>query len=71
VLLVGICGAVPRKSNRMEIVLGDVVISEVVVELDKGRLYQDGLQPRRDTILDASRGQRMRSVGFCNNSRPR
>ncbi|KAL4885914.1 hypothetical protein BJY04DRAFT_230145 [Aspergillus karnatakaensis] len=58
VLLVGVCGGVPLKSDGKEIVLGDVVISEVVVELDEanGRLYQDGIQPRRDTILDASRG---------------
>ncbi|KAE8136488.1 hypothetical protein BDV38DRAFT_272074 [Aspergillus pseudotamarii] len=50
-LLVGICGAVPR-TGRTEIVLGDVVISQSIVELDRGRRYPNGFK-RKDTILDS------------------
>ncbi|EED22939.1 zinc finger protein, putative [Talaromyces stipitatus ATCC 10500] len=50
-LLVGICGAVPFKKDRTEIILGDVVISEVIVDLDHGRQYAGGFW-RKDTLLD-------------------
>ncbi|KAJ5661916.1 zinc finger protein [Penicillium maclennaniae] len=52
VLLVGICGALPHKSDGTEILLGDVIISEILVELDYGRLYPSGFRRRKDTILD-------------------
>ncbi|KAF7136912.1 hypothetical protein CNMCM5793_006574 [Aspergillus hiratsukae] len=51
-LLVGICGAVPRKRDGTEVLLGDVIISEILVELDYGRLYPSGFRRRKDTILD-------------------
>ncbi|KAF7136711.1 hypothetical protein CNMCM5793_006029 [Aspergillus hiratsukae] len=51
-LLIGICGAVPRKRDGTEILLGDVIISEILVELDYGRLYPSGFRRRKDTILD-------------------
>ncbi|KAB8225072.1 hypothetical protein BDV33DRAFT_164515 [Aspergillus novoparasiticus] len=51
VLLVGVCGAVPR-TDRTEIVLGDVVISQSIVELDRGRQYPNSYK-RKDTILDS------------------
>ncbi|BAE55442.1 unnamed protein product [Aspergillus oryzae RIB40] len=51
VLLVGVCGAVPR-TDRTEIILGDVVISQSIVELDRGRQYPNGFK-RKDTILDS------------------
>ena len=41
VLLVGICGGVPRAGNNDEILLGDVIISETVVQYDYGRRYPD------------------------------
>ncbi|KAE8378508.1 hypothetical protein BDV26DRAFT_281035 [Aspergillus bertholletiae] len=50
-LLVGICGAVPYKADGTEIVLGDVIISEILVELDFGRQFSNGFK-RKDTILD-------------------
>ncbi|KAH8689020.1 putative zinc finger protein [Talaromyces proteolyticus] len=52
-LLVGICGAVPfRPDNKAsEILLGDVIMSEVIVQLDFGRQYADRFN-RKDTILD-------------------
>ncbi|CAI7678929.1 unnamed protein product [Penicillium pancosmium] len=50
-LLVGICGAVPFKKDDSEILLGDVIISDAIVELDYGRQYQGGFQ-RKDSLLD-------------------
>ncbi|KAJ5533797.1 zinc finger protein [Penicillium freii] len=51
VLLVGICGAVPYGPSNQEIILGDVIVSEVLVRLDFGRQYPTGFK-RKDTILD-------------------
>ncbi|KAJ6086756.1 zinc finger protein [Penicillium canescens] len=51
VLLVGICGAVPYGPGNQEIILGDVIVSEVLVRLDFGRQYPTGFK-RKDTILD-------------------
>lgn len=50
-LLVGICGAVPFKKDGSEIVLGDVIISETIVELDYGRQYHGSFE-RKDSVLD-------------------
>lgn len=52
VLLVGICAAVPYRSDGEEIILGDVIVSEVLVRPDFGRQYPTGFK-RKDTILDA------------------
>ncbi|KAL2849960.1 hypothetical protein BJX68DRAFT_275805 [Aspergillus pseudodeflectus] len=54
-LLVGICGAVPFKADRTEIILGDVIISEMLVEFDFGREHEDGFERRRDTMFEAPR----------------
>jgi nucleoside phosphorylase len=51
VLLVGICGAMPCGPDGQEIILGDVIVSEVLVRLDFGRQYPTGFK-RKDTILD-------------------
>ena len=40
-LLVGICGGVPLAGSSNEILLGDVIISETVVQYDYGRRYPD------------------------------
>ncbi|KAL2830724.1 purine and uridine phosphorylase [Aspergillus pseudoustus] len=45
-LLVGICGGVPFPSEQSEIILGDVIISDKVVEYDFGRQYSDGFRPK-------------------------
>jgi nucleoside phosphorylase len=42
--LVGICGGVPFSTGGTEIILGDVVISDKVIEYDVGRQYSDGFQ---------------------------
>jgi nucleoside phosphorylase len=43
-LVVGICGGVPHSSDGTEIILGDVIISDSVIEYDFGRQYPDGFQ---------------------------
>lgn len=55
-LLVGICGGVPfpySPSDGTEIILGDVIISDSVVEFDFGRQYPDGFRRKievKDTL---------------------
>ncbi|CRG92827.1 hypothetical protein PISL3812_09898 [Talaromyces islandicus] len=41
-LVVGICGGAPYSTENTEIILGDVIISDSVVEYDFGRQYPDG-----------------------------
>ncbi|KAJ5736470.1 purine and uridine phosphorylase [Penicillium malachiteum] len=50
-LLVGICGAVPFKKDKSEIVLGDVIIGDSIVELDYGRQHPRNFK-RKDALLD-------------------
>lgn len=50
-LLVGICGGVPFKSDGSEMILGDVILSESIVEFDFGRRYHGHLVSK-NTILD-------------------
>ena len=50
-LLVGICGGAPFKSDGSEIILGDVILSESIVEFDFGRRYHGHLVSK-NTILD-------------------
>ncbi|KAL3465253.1 hypothetical protein BJX64DRAFT_285795 [Aspergillus heterothallicus] len=50
VLLVGICGAVPFPPSKTEIMLGDVIISDSVVQYDFGRQYPDGFCPKSDVL---------------------
>ncbi|KAL4734793.1 hypothetical protein BDV11DRAFT_212465 [Aspergillus similis] len=50
-LIVGICGGAPSPSRNQEIFLGDVIISDSVIEYDLGRQYPGGLQ-RRTGVKD-------------------
>ncbi len=53
-LVVGICGIVPfRPDSGEEIVLGDVVVSNGVVQYDLGRRLPDNRFAQKDTLLDA------------------
>ncbi|RYC81255.1 hypothetical protein BFJ63_vAg15855 [Fusarium oxysporum f. sp. narcissi] len=52
VLVVGVCGVVPFRRNGDEIVLGDVVISDGIVQYDLGRRLPDQFVTK-DTLLDA------------------
>lgn len=55
-LVVGICGGVPCPStsagSNREIFLGDVIISDAVVEYDFGRQYPSGFQRKTDGHKD-------------------
>ncbi|KPM39642.1 hypothetical protein AK830_g6899 [Neonectria ditissima] len=42
VLLTGVCGGVPNLGTDEELLLGDVVISETIVQYDYGRHFPDG-----------------------------
>ncbi|PVH90952.1 putative kinesin light chain [Periconia macrospinosa] len=49
VLVVGICGGVPfysRDGNKQEIILGDVIISDAVIQYDFGRKFPDHFQQK-------------------------
>ncbi|KLO78888.1 Uncharacterized protein LW93_4210 [Fusarium fujikuroi] len=50
-LVVGICGVVPFTPTKDEIVLGDVIISNGVIQYDFGRHFPERLV-RKDTLLD-------------------
>ncbi|KAH6686371.1 hypothetical protein F5X68DRAFT_170313 [Plectosphaerella plurivora] len=52
-LVVGICGAVPFTASDDEIILGDVVISEAVIQFDLGRRLPGQQFIRKDTLLDS------------------
>ncbi|KAL4772555.1 hypothetical protein BDW60DRAFT_207169 [Aspergillus nidulans var. acristatus] len=45
-LVVGICGGAPSPPNYQEIFLGDVIISDSVIEYDFGRQYPGGFQQK-------------------------
>lgn len=57
-LVVGICGAVPFPMDRVEIILGDVIISDSVVEYDFGRQYPDGFRRKHDAKTTLGRPNR-------------
>lgn len=46
-LAVGVCGVVPFKRNGEEIVLGDVVISEGIIQYVSDGAYQASLSPKK------------------------
>ncbi|KAF5014347.1 hypothetical protein F66182_14698 [Fusarium sp. NRRL 66182] len=49
-LVVGICGGTPHYDGQHEIILGDVVISEGIVQYDFGRLLPGGTFHRKKTM---------------------
>jgi nucleoside phosphorylase len=57
-LVVGICGAVPFSTDGSEIILGDVIISDSVIEYDFGRQYPDGFQRKHDANTTLGRPNR-------------
>jgi len=63
-LVVGICGGVPfRPDNQREIILGDVVISQALVQFDLGRQHPDSFQPKIHVEESLGRaGREMRSL---------
>lgn len=51
-LIVGVCGALPSTNIAQEIILGDVIIGDGIVQYDFGRQYPDQFI-RRNTLLDS------------------
>ncbi len=51
VLLVGVCGGATRANDGCEILLGDVIISNSIVQCDFGRRFSDKFVPK-DTATD-------------------
>ncbi|KAH7152141.1 hypothetical protein B0J13DRAFT_658464 [Dactylonectria estremocensis] len=51
-VVVGVCGAVPLPPDKGEIVLGDVIVSEGIVQYDFGRQFTGSFEPK-DTYLDS------------------
>ncbi|RYP93127.1 hypothetical protein DL770_000784 [Monosporascus sp. CRB-9-2] len=52
VLVVGVCGAIPFGSSGDEIILGDVIISDGIIQYDIGRQLP-GRFVRKDTVRDS------------------
>jgi len=50
-LVVGICGGVPQRTDKEEIFLGDVVISEALVQYDFGKQYPEAFE-EKNTLED-------------------
>lgn len=50
VLVVGICGGVPFPGSGAEIVLGDIVVSDGLIQYDFGRQFPDKFIRKTDTI---------------------
>lgn len=51
-LVVGICGIVPFPSKDKEVILGDVIISEAVIQYDLGRQFPEHFV-RKDTLTES------------------
>ena len=51
-MVVGICGVVPSSSNGIEIILGDVIVSDGVIQYDLGRRLPERFV-HKDTLLDS------------------
>jgi nucleoside phosphorylase len=47
-LIVGVCGGVPTTPEATEILLGDVIISTSVIQIDFGRQYPNGFVRKRE-----------------------
>ncbi|KAK4220659.1 hypothetical protein QBC38DRAFT_404606, partial [Podospora fimiseda] len=51
-VLVGICGVAPFSPDGSEIILGDVIVSEGIIQYDFGRQFPDDFV-RKNTLLDS------------------
>ncbi|EED13534.1 kinesin, putative [Talaromyces stipitatus ATCC 10500] len=69
-LLVGICGGVPYASDGMEIVLGDIIIGDSVIEYDFGRQYPHGFE-RKSSNKEALGSPNQQIQSFLNRLRTR
>lgn len=62
-LIVGVCGGVPYAFDGREILLGDVVVSQQVIQYDYGRHFPDGFR-RKNDLLDKFHGPNHDIRGF-------
>ncbi|CAG8947649.1 unnamed protein product [Penicillium salamii] len=63
ILVVGICGGVPSRSERKgELILGDIVISEKVVQYDLGRQFSDGFATKSGLEASSRPGPRILGI---------
>ncbi|KAI7977259.1 hypothetical protein EIK77_008170 [Talaromyces pinophilus] len=69
-LLVGICGGVPHTSDGVEIVLGDIIISDSVIEYDFGRQYPHGFE-RKSGVKETLGPPNQEIQAFLNRLRTR
>ncbi|KAL2802292.1 nucleoside phosphorylase domain-containing protein [Aspergillus granulosus] len=66
-LVVGFCGGVPSlPHNNSELILGDVILSDSVVDYNFGRQYPDGFQ-RKNTVNESlgRPSRKIRSILAC------
>lgn len=69
-LLVGICGGVPYASDGTEIVLGDIIVSDSVIEYDFGRQYPHGFE-RKSGVKETLTTPSQEIQSFLNRLRTR
>jgi nucleoside phosphorylase len=50
-LVVGVCGSIPYGTDQREILLGDIIISQALIQYDFGRQYPEGFK-RKNNIRD-------------------
>lgn len=63
ILVVGICGGVPSRSERKgELILGDIVISEKVVQYDLGRQFSDRFATKSGLEASSRPGPRILGI---------
>lgn len=64
-IVVGICGGVPTAANGIEILLGDVIISTTVVQIDFGRQYSNKFVRKKEVedILGRSTPEIRAAIG--------
>jgi nucleoside phosphorylase len=69
-LLAGICGGVPHTLDGVEIVLGDIIISDSVIEYDFGRQYPHGFE-RKSGVKETLGPPNQEIQAFLNRLRTR
>ncbi|GAM38323.1 hypothetical protein TCE0_033f08958 [Talaromyces pinophilus] len=69
-LLVGICGGVPYAPDGMEIILGDIIIGDSVIEYDFGRQYPHGFE-RKSGVKETLGSPSQAIQSFLNRLRTR
>ncbi|KAI7970683.1 hypothetical protein EIK77_003083 [Talaromyces pinophilus] len=69
-LLVGICGGIPYAPDGTEIILGDIIIGDSVIEYDFGRQYPHGFE-RKSGVKETLGSPNQEIQSFLNRLRTR